>query len=103
MSKGWYVVHTFSGHEQKIEKLVRRQMEIDEDFASVCSDVKVPFEVLVENKDGKYLVYAECLDKYKVLPKKGTYNENLVLNIDNRFEIITDGKKHPGEILRLEF
>ena len=57
----------------------------------------------VENKDGKYLVYAECLDKYKVLPKKGTYNENLVLNIDNRFEIITDGKKHPGEILRLEF
>lgn len=63
MSKGWYVVHTFSGHEQKIEKLVRRQMEIDEDFASVCSDVKVPFEVLVENKDGK-----KKESKHKVLP-----------------------------------
>ncbi len=63
MSKGWYVVHTFSGHEQKIEKLIRRQIETDDDFATVCSDVKVPFETLVENKDGK-----KKETKHKVLP-----------------------------------
>lgn len=63
MARGWYTVHTYSGYEQKIEKLVRRMMETDSDFASVCLDVKVPFEVLIETKDG---VKKEV--KHKVLP-----------------------------------
>ncbi len=63
MARGWYIVHTYSGYEQKIEKLIRRMMETDSDFASVCLDVKVPFETLVENKDG---VKKEV--KHKVLP-----------------------------------
>lgn len=63
MARGWYIVHTYSGYEQKIEKLIRRMMETDSDFASVCLDVKVPFETLVENKDG---VRKEV--KHKVLP-----------------------------------
>ncbi len=63
MARGWYIVHTYSGYEQKIEKLIRRMMETDSDFASVCLDVKVPFETLVENKDG---VRKEV--KLKVLP-----------------------------------
>ncbi len=63
MARGWYTVHTYSGYEQKIEKLIRRMMETDSDFASVCLDVKVPFEVLIETKDG---VKKEV--KHKVLP-----------------------------------
>lgn len=63
MARGWYIVHTYSGYEQKIEKLIRRMMETDSDFATVCLDVKVPFETLVENKDG---VKKEV--KHKVLP-----------------------------------
>lgn len=63
MARGWYIVHTYSGYEQKIEKLIRRMMETDSDFASVCLDVKVPFETLVENKDG---VRKEV--NHKVLP-----------------------------------
>ena len=63
MARGWYIVHTYSGYEQKIEKLIRRMMETDSDFASVCLDVEVPFETLVENKDG---VRKEV--KHKVLP-----------------------------------
>ncbi len=63
MARGWYTVHTYSGYEQKIEKLIRRMMETDSDFASVCLDVKVPFEVLIETKDG---VRKEV--KHKVLP-----------------------------------
>ncbi len=63
MAKGWYAVHTYSGYEQKIERLIRRMMELDSDFASVCLEVKVPFEILVETRDG---VRKES--KHKVLP-----------------------------------
>ena len=63
MARGWYTVHTYSGYEQKIEKLIRRMMETDSDFASVCLHVKVPFETLIETKDG---VKKEV--KHKVLP-----------------------------------
>jgi len=47
MAKGWYVVHTYSGYEQKIERIINNT-----DFALVCTDVKVPFETVVEVKDG---------------------------------------------------
>lgn len=57
------LVPTYSGYEQKIEKLIRRLMETDAKFASVCLDVKVPFETLIETKDG---VRKEV--KHKVLP-----------------------------------
>lgn len=63
MARGWYAVHTYSGYEQKIERLIRNLMGQDSDFASVCLDVKVPFEVVVETKDG---VRKES--KHKVLP-----------------------------------
>lgn len=63
MARGWYAVHTYSGYEQKIERLVRRLMETDADFAQVCLDIKVPFETVVETKEG---VRKES--KHKVLP-----------------------------------
>ena len=63
MAKGWYAVHTYSGFEQKIERMVHTLMETDADFASVCLDVKIPFETLIETKDG---VKKEV--KRKVLP-----------------------------------
>lgn len=63
MARHWYTVHTYSGYEQKIEKLIRRMMETDANFATVCLDVKVPFETLIEVKDG---VKKEV--KHKVLP-----------------------------------
>ncbi|MEA4859923.1 Transcription termination/antitermination protein NusG [bioreactor metagenome] len=52
MAKGWYVVHTYSGYEQKIERIINKMRETDTDFALVCSEVKVPFETVVEVKDG---------------------------------------------------
>lgn len=63
MAKGWYAVHTYSGYEQKIERLVHNMMAQDAAFAEVCLDVKVPFETVVETKDG---VRKES--KHKVLP-----------------------------------
>lgn len=63
MAKGWYVVHTYSGYEQKIERIINKMRETDMDFAMVCSNVKVPFETVVEVKEG---VKREV--KRKILP-----------------------------------
>ncbi len=52
MAKGWYVVHTYSGYENKVEKYIRKLME-DSNFAESVFDVKVPSEEVVEVKEGK--------------------------------------------------
>lgn len=52
MAKGWYVVHTYSGYENKVEKYIRKLME-DPQFAELVFDVKVPSEEVVEVKEGK--------------------------------------------------
>jgi len=52
MPKGWYVVHTYSGYENKVEKHLKKLIENDM-FSGAVSDVKVPSEEVVEVKDGK--------------------------------------------------
>jgi transcriptional antiterminator NusG len=52
MAKAWYVLHTYSGYENKIEKTIRRLIG-DENLAEVVFDIKVPTEQVVEMKDGK--------------------------------------------------
>ena len=52
MAKGWYVLHTYSGHENKVEKFIRKLKE-EPPFDEVISDIKVPSEEVVEVKDGK--------------------------------------------------
>ena len=53
MAKAWYIVHTYSGYEQKIQRTIFKLREMDTDFALVVSDVKVPMETVTEIKDGK--------------------------------------------------
>lgn len=52
MAKGWYVVHTYSGYENKVEKYIRKIMEAPT-FSEIIYDVKVPSEEVVEVKEGK--------------------------------------------------
>ena len=52
MAKGWYVLHTFTGHENKVEKFIRMLME-DGSLGDAVSDVKVPSEEVVEVRNGK--------------------------------------------------
>ncbi len=52
MAKGWYVLHTYSGHENKVEKFIRKLAE-EAPYDEVISDIKVPSEEVVEVKDGK--------------------------------------------------
>ena len=53
MATGWYVLHTYSGYEKKIEKTIRMMIENGELEKNVVCDVKVPCEEVVEVKDGK--------------------------------------------------
>ena len=52
MAKGWYVVHTYSGYENKVEKYIRLLMQ-EPELSEVILDIKVPAEDVVEVKDGK--------------------------------------------------
>jgi len=53
MATGWYVLHTYSGYENKIEKTIRMMIENGELDRNTVRDVKVPCEEVVEVKDGK--------------------------------------------------
>ena len=65
MAKSWYVVHTYSGYENKIEKTIRKIMETDLTFNEVVTDIKVPTEEVVEVKDGvKKTVKRKILPSY---------------------------------------
>jgi transcriptional antiterminator NusG len=52
MAKHWYVLHTYSGYENKIEKTIR-MMKDDGEFGEAVNDIKVPSEKVVDIKDGK--------------------------------------------------
>ena len=52
MTKGWYVLHTYSGYENKVEKHIRKLIE-NGLLEDAVSDIKVPAEQVVEVKDGK--------------------------------------------------
>lgn len=53
MAAGWYVLHTYSGYENKIEKNIRMMMESGELERNVIRDVKIPSEQVVDVRDGK--------------------------------------------------
>lgn len=52
MARSWYIIHTFSGFEKKIERSIRLLME-NSGFAAVVSDIKIPDEEVTQVKDGK--------------------------------------------------
>ena len=53
MAKGWYIVHTYTGYENKIERTIRTKLEEGELDSAVITEVKVPVEEVIEIKDGK--------------------------------------------------
>lgn len=52
MEKGWYVIHTYSGYEQKIERIIRKMINDDREFfGRYCTGVDVPKYKEVEITD----------------------------------------------------
>lgn len=52
MAKGWYVVHTYSGYENKVQKHIAKLIQ-DGTLAETVFTVKVPSEEVVEVREGK--------------------------------------------------
>jgi transcriptional antiterminator NusG len=53
MATSWYVLHVYSGYENKIEKTIRMMLDTRELDKAIVQDVKVPSEEEMEVKDGK--------------------------------------------------
>jgi len=52
MSKNWYVLHTLSGHENKVKTFIESQAPLS-NLAEIIGRVIVPTEDTIEMKDGK--------------------------------------------------
>ena len=53
MAKAWYVLHVYSGYENKIEKTIRVLLAGGDLDPSIVTDIRVPSEEVVDVKDGK--------------------------------------------------
>jgi transcription termination/antitermination protein NusG len=53
MEPRWYVVRTFSGHENKVKSLIDAELKDNAQLKAKISDVLVPTEKVFEVKDGK--------------------------------------------------
>ena len=62
-TRGWYVIHVFSGYEQKIAKQIETLMRLNEVFSCSCFGVKVPMYKTEEIKKGKTKVV-----EHKLMP-----------------------------------
>ncbi|GBD89102.1 hypothetical protein BMS3Abin03_03048 [bacterium BMS3Abin03] len=53
MDAKWYVLRTFSGHENKVKQLLESELEDNETIRAKIFDILVPTEKVFEVKDGK--------------------------------------------------
>lgn len=88
MAKGWYVVHTYSGFENKVHKLLARLIA-SPPMQDRLFDAKVPAEDVVEVKDGKKKVTSN-----KFLP--GYILVEMDLEGEAWMEVCAEVRKIPG-------
>ena len=53
MEQKWYVIRTFSGHEQKVKTIMEAELKDNEKLRAKISEILVPIEKVLEVKDGK--------------------------------------------------
>jgi transcriptional antiterminator NusG len=53
MASAWYVLHTYSGYENRIEKLIRKMLDSGELDRELVREIKIPMQEITEMKDGK--------------------------------------------------
>ena len=52
-TSNWYVVRTFSGHENKVKSIIETELRDNDDLRAKIQEVLVPTEKVFEVKDGK--------------------------------------------------
>jgi transcriptional antiterminator NusG len=53
MARSWYILHVYSGYENKIEKTVHMMVDSGDLSRDIVTDIKVPTEEVTDVKDGK--------------------------------------------------
>jgi len=53
MSRAWYILHTYSGYENKIERTINTYIDRGVIPQDIIFDMRVPEEDIVESKDGQ--------------------------------------------------
>ena len=53
MAKNWYILHTYTGYEAKIERTLHKLLDAGDIDSAIVTDVKVPTEEVVEIRNGK--------------------------------------------------
>ena len=53
MARSWYILHVYSGYENKIEKTIHMMVDAGDLSRDILTDVKVPTEEVTDVKDGK--------------------------------------------------
>ena len=106
MSSGageWYILHTYSGFEQRVEQLIKKLMETRQDKGYI-HDVVVPTELVEEHgKDGKKRTYKRKFYPGYVMVRMtmNKYSEFMVQNIDKVTGFV-GGKGRPAPMSRSE-
>jgi len=67
----WYVVRTFSGHENKVKTLIESELKENDELKARIFEVLVPTEKVFEVKDGK-----------KKTKKKNFFPGYILINVD---------------------
>jgi transcription termination/antitermination protein NusG len=53
MTKQWYVVHTYSGHEKKVKAFLESTIAHDDAWKDLFGQILIPTEEVVEMREGK--------------------------------------------------
>jgi transcriptional antiterminator NusG len=53
MARSWYILHVYSGYENKIDKTIRMMIDAGDLSRDIVFDIKVPTEEVTDVKDGK--------------------------------------------------
>lgn len=76
----WYVVHTYSGYENKVKANIEKTIENNKNLAELILEVRVPLEEVVEIKNGaKKVVQRKMFPGYVLL--------NMVMNDDTWYVV----------------
>ena len=75
----WYIVHTYSGYENKVKANIEKSVE-NRGIEHLILDVQVPLEDVVEDKDG-----VEKIVKRKVFP--GYVIINMIMNDESWYVV----------------
>jgi transcription termination/antitermination protein NusG len=91
----WYAIQTYSGHENKVQRLIQRRIdeELGEPEEKLIQEVLVPTQEVVELRNGKRVTVTRRLYPGYVLVKM-VYNQNtsnLVNNIQGVLKFLGTG------------